>query len=465
MLNSLRPTRRAAILLTLAFCMAGSFAAASLQAQEASSAPKKEAVAPAKPTDIGGKIDSGRTAWMLVSTALVLLMVPGLALFYGGMVRSKNMLNTILLSLIAMGVIGVEWVLVGYNMAFGKSMGGIVGWTPGGFALGNIPWFQVENGVPTLVFVMFQGKFAIITPALISGAIAERVKFSGYVLFILFWAILVYNPLAHMVWSPEGWLLKRGVLDFAGGTVVHISAGVSALILVLTFLRQRVGYPMDTIRPGSLFQTLLGAGLLWVGWFGFNAGSAIATPDDFMLRAGLAFTTTQIAASAAALVWILIEWLQHGKPTSVGLASGMVAGLVAITPAAGHVSPGSALLIGSLASALCYAAVMLKNRLGYDDTLDVFGVHGIGGIWGALATGLFVIVGSDNLGLFVAPGYSGTQFGLQVVGVGFAIGFAAAGTLVVATVVNAVVGLRVSVKEETLGLDQTQHGETGFLTR
>ncbi len=424
----------------------------------------KEAPKVEKPSDAAGKIDSGRTAWMLVSTALVLLMVPGLALFYGGMVRQKNMLNTILLSLIAMGVIGVEWVLIGYNMAFGSTLGGVVGWSSGGFALANIPWSQVENGVPKLVFVMFQGKFAIITPALISGAIAERVKFPGYVLFILLWAIVVYNPLAHMVWSAEGWLFKKGVLDFAGGTVVHISAGVSALILVLTFLRQRVGYPTDAIRPGSLFQTLLGAGLLWVGWFGFNAGSAIATTDDFMLRAGLAFTTTQIAASAAALVWILIEWLQHGKPTSVGLASGMVAGLVAITPAAGHVSPGSALLIGSLASVLCYGAVMLKNRLGYDDTLDVFGVHGVGGMWGALATGLFVIVGSDNLGLFVAP-HSGTQFGLQILGVAFGVAFAAVGTLVVATIVNVTVGLRVTPKEETLGLDHTQHGETGFLTR
>ena len=464
MLNRHCPRRRAAVLLALALFAAGSFAVGSLHAQETGNAPKTETVAPAKPSDAGGKIDSGRTAWMLVSTALVLLMVPGLALFYGGMVRQKNMLNTILLSLIAMAVIGVEWVLVGYNMAFGDSIGGFVGWSPGGFALGNIPWSKVENGVPVLVFVMFQGKFAIITPALISGAIAERVRFSGYVLFILFWAVLVYNPLAHMVWGPGGWLLKKGVLDFAGGTVVHISAGVSALVLVLTFLRKRIGYPIDTIRPGSLFQTLLGAGLLWVGWFGFNAGSAIATPDDFMLRAGLAFATTQIAASAAALVWILIEWLLHGKPSSVGLASGMVAGLVAITPAAGHVSPGAALLIGSVASAVCYGAVMLKARLGYDDTLDVFGVHGVGGMWGALATGLFVTVGSDNLGLFVAP-HNGTQFGLQALGVGFGAAFAALGTLVVAFLVNAAVGLRVSAKEETLGLDQTQHGETGFLTR
>lgn len=439
----------------------------SLSAQTPGSAKTVEAPAtttPAKISDTGSQIDSGRTAWMLVSTALVLLMVPGLALFYGGMVRQKNMLNTFLLTLIAMGVIGVEWVLVGYNLAFGDSMGGIIGWSAGGFALGNIPWHKVENGVPLLVFVMFQGKFAIITPALISGAIAERVKFSGYIVFILLWSIIVYAPLAHMVWSPSGWLFKKGVLDFAGGTVVHISAGVSALVLVLTFLRKRIGYPTDTIRPGTVFQTLLGAGLLWVGWFGFNAGSAIATTDDFMLRAGLAFATTQIAASVAALVWIVIEWTWHGKPTSVGLASGMVAGLVAITPAAGHVSPGAALLIGAVASIVCYAAVYAKSRLGYDDTLDVFGVHGMGGLWGALATGLFVRVGSDNLGLFV-PGGSSAQFGLQVLGVSVGIGVAVVGTLLVGLLVHSTIGLRVTAKEETIGLDQTQHGESASLTR
>ncbi len=223
-----------------------------------------------KISDSASSLDSGRTAWMLVSTALVLLMVPGLALFYGGMVRQKNMLNTILMSLIAMGVIGVEWVLIGYNMAFGKSIGG--------FALANISWDAVSNGVPSLVFVMFQGKFAIITPALLSGAIVERVKFSSYIVFILLWSVLVYNPLAHMVWAPGGWLLQKGVLDFAGGTVVHISAGFSALVLVLFFLKKRIGYPQFSIKPGSLFQTLLGASLLWVGWFGFNAGSALPQP-------------------------------------------------------------------------------------------------------------------------------------------------------------------------------------------
>lgn len=414
-------------------------------------------------SDANSQVDSGRTAWMLVSTALVLLMVPGLALFYGGMVRQKNMLNTILMSLIAMGVIGVEWVLIGYNMAFGKSIAGFVGWDAGGFALSNISWDTVSNGVPALVFVMFQGKFAIITPALISGAIVERVKFSSYIVFILLWSIIVYNPLAHMVWGEGGWLLEKGVLDFAGGTVVHISAGFSALVLVLFFLKKRVGYPEYSIKPGSLFQTLLGASLLWVGWFGFNAGSAVATTDDFMLRAGLAFTTTQIAASTAALVWIIIEWIWHGKPTSVGLASGMVAGLVGITPAAGHVSPGAALLIGILAGSVCFGTVILKSKFSYDDTLDVFGVHGMGGLIGALATGLLVTVGSDNLGLFING--SATQFVLQIIGVVSGIAYSVVGTFIIALVVDKTMGLRVSPKEETLGLDQTQHGESGFLLR
>lgn len=416
-----------------------------------------------KPTDANVKLDAGRTAWMLISTALVLLMVPGLALFYGGMVRTKNMLNTMVLSLICMAVIGVEWVLVGYNMAFGDSIGGIVGWSSGGFALGNISWTQVENGVPLLVFVMFQGKFAIITPALITGALVERVKFSSFLVFSLLWAIFVYNPLAHMVWGKGGILLEKGVLDFAGGTVVHISAGISALVLVLFFVKKRIGYPQNTIRPGSLYQTLLGAGLLWVGWFGFNGGSAIATTEDFMLRAGLAFTTTQIAAATAALVWIIIEWMWHGKPTGLGLATGMVAGLVAITPAAGHVLPVHALFIGALSGMLCFGGVLLKGKFNYDDTLDVFGVHGIGGIVGALATGLFVTIGSEHLGLFTGGGF--TQFGLQLIGVVFSIIFAVIGTLILGFIVDKTMGLRVSPKEETLGLDLTQHGETSYKFR
>jgi len=413
-------------------------------------------------TDTVAQIDSGRTAWMLVSSALVLLMIPGLALFYAGMVRQKNMLNTILMSFIAMSVIGVEWILVGYNMVFGTSIGGLFGWSADGFALQNITWDSATNGVPTLVYVMFFGKFAIITPALISGAVVERMKFSVYVLFILLWSILVYNPLAHMVWGPGGWLLEKGVLDFAGGTVVHISSGFSALVLAWLFLKKRIGYPEDQMRPGSLFQTLLGAGLLWVGWFGFNAGSAIATSDDFMLRAGLAFTNTQIAASVAGLVWISIEYALHRKPTSIGLASGMVAGLVGITPGAGHVSPLAALIIGAVAAVVCFAAVIVKRRFSYDDALDVFGVHGIGGLWGALATGLFASVGTGHIGLF--SGGDTTQFLLQLLGAITGIVYAIAGTVLIAFFVNKIIGLRVSLKQETLGLDLTQHGESS-LTR
>ncbi|MCB1175255.1 MAG: ammonium transporter [Leptospiraceae bacterium] len=414
--------------------------------------------------DVAQKIDAGRTAWMLISTALVLLMLPGLALFYGGMVRHKNMINTFMLTMICMAVIGVEWVLIGYNMTFGESHYGIVGWSANGFGLQNIDWFHVNSaGVPELVFVMFQGKFAIITPALITGAIVERVKFSSFIVLALLWSVLIYNPLAHMVWNENGWLFQKGVLDFAGGTVVHISAGVSALILVVLFLKHRIGYPQDSIRPGSPFQTLLGAALLWVGWFGFNAGSAVASGSDFMLRAGLAFTTTQIAASTASLTWIMIEWYWHGKPSGIGLASGMVAGLVAITPAAGHVSPFSALIIGLVAGAACFGGVLLKDVFNYDDTLDVFGVHGIGGIIGALMTGLLVIVGSEHSGWFV--GGDATQFQLQALGVAVGIGFAAAGTAVLAVLVNLTMGLRVDTRQETLGLDITEHGEAGISLR
>lgn len=415
----------------------------------------QEEVQPLRPV-----IDSGKTAWMLASTALVLLMVPGLALFYGGMVQNKNMLNTVLLSMIAMAIIGVEWVLIGYNMAFGTDHFGIIGWTSGGFALSNIAWDQIrEDGVPELVFVMFQGKFAILTPALISGALVGRMKFSSYMLFILLWAIFVYNPLAHIVWGTGGFLLEKGVLDFAGGTVVHIAAGVSALVLVLFFTKKRLGYPEDTINPGSLFLTLLGAGLLWVGWFGFNAGSAIAV-SDFMIRAGIAFTTTQVAAASAALSWAMIDYFAHGKITGLGLASGMVAGLVAITPAAGHVSVGASLIIGLLAGIICYFGVSLKTRFGYDDSLDVFGVHGIGGMWGALATGIFVTIGSDLRGVIDGEF---SQFFLQVQGVIVAIMIAGVGTFIVASIVRLIQGtMRASKREENLGLDLTQHGERGF---
>lgn len=405
-------------------------------------------------------IDAGSTAWMLASSALVLLMVPGLALFYGGMVKKKNVLSTMMMSFVAMAIIGVQWVLFGYSLAFGTSIGGLIGFDPALLALSGIEHTKLygDKGVPELVFVMFQGKFAIITPALISGAIAERMRFRSYAVFIVLWATLVYCPLAHWVWASDGWLYKLGVLDFAGGTVVHISAGVSALVLALL-----VGPRRDVARgqqplPNNLVLTLTGAGLLWFGWFGFNAGSAVAVERPVAGGiAGLAFTTTQSAAAAAGLAWMAIERLHHGKVTSLGLASGLVAGLVAITPAAGHVRPGSALVIGVLASVVCYWAVQLKSRLRYDDSLDAFGVHGVGGMLGALLTGVFCFTP-------VAGVLSGSfgQLGLQALGAGVAAVYAAVMTWVLAKAIGAVWGLRVDDNEERDGLDLIIHGERGY---
>ena len=404
-------------------------------------------------------IDSGSTAWMLTSSALVLLMIPGLALFYGGMVRRKNILTTMMQSFVAMAVIGVQWVLVGYSLAFGRSQGGWIGWSPEYVALNGISPQQLfgDKAIPELVFVMFQGKFAIITPALISGAVAERMKFSAWVWFILLWSTFIYCPLAHWVWASDGWLYKYGVLDFAGGTVVHISAGVSAIVLARV-LGPRRDYPGGAILPNSLVLTLLGAGLLWFGWFGFNAGSAVAVEHPVAgATAGLAFTTTQAAAASAGLVWMLLEWNHTGKPTSLGLASGIVAGLVAITPAAGHVMPLWAIVIGAVASVVCYGAVRIKHRLGHDDSLDAFGVHGIGGIWGALATGLFCFQPVAGL----LAGHS-EQLVKQAVGVGVTLVFAAGGTWLLAVMLQRTMGLRVSDAHERDGLDISAHGERGY---
>jgi Amt family ammonium transporter len=406
-------------------------------------------------------VNPGDTAWMLVSSALVLLMVPGLALFYGGMVRRKNVLTTMLHSFVAMGLIGVHWVVVGYALAFGTDYGGLIGWNWDYFVLSGIGPDKLLAGkdIPELVFVMFQGKFAIITPALISGAVAERMKFSSYVMFILLWSTFIYCPLAHWVWGEGGWLLDMGVLDFAGGTVVHVSAGVSALALIMLLGRRR-DYPTGAILPNNLVLTLTGAGLLWFGWFGFNAGSAVA--GDLPIAgeiAGLAFTNTQTAAAAAALIWMLIEWWHSGKPTALGMASGIVAGLVAITPAAGHVTPAWALIIGAAASLFCYTAVQLKGRFKVDDSLDAFGVHGVGGAWGAIATGIFVVPALGGAGLIT--GEFG-QFGKQVLGVVVGAGFAFFGTLVIAYLIKATMGLRVSEHEESEGLDLTVHGEQGY---
>ncbi len=393
---------------------------------------------------------------MLASSALVLLMVPGLALFYGGMVRRKNVLTTMMMSFVAMAIIGVQWILCGYMLSFGKTVGGWFGWDPGLLALTDLPYTRLfaDKQIPELVFVMFQGKFAIITPALISGAVAERMKFRSYVAFTLLWSTLVYCPLAHWVWAEGGWLFKLGVLDFAGGTVVHISAGVSALVLAVMLGPRRDVQRGTAILPNNLVLTLTGAGLLWFGWFGFNAGSAVGAEHPVAgAVAGLAFTTTQSAAAAAGLAWMLVERWHHGKVTSLGLASGIVAGLVAVTPAAGHIHPAAALLLGASASVVCYAAVQMKGRLGYDDSLDAFGVHGVGGIFGALMVGL----------LCFTPVEAGLgQLGKQAIGVGAAILFAGGGTFILATILKAVWGLRISETEEREGLDLHVHGERGY---
>lgn len=395
-------------------------------------------------------LNAGDTAWMLISSALVLVMLPGLALFYGGMVRAKNVLSTTMHSFAAMAIIGVQWVVLGYTLAFGSS-GPFIGSLQNLLLCGITPE-TLSGSIPTYIFAMFQGMFAIITVALISGAIAERMKFSTYCVFILLWSTLVYDPLAHWVWGDGGWLLEMGALDFAGGTVVHLSSGISALVLAL-FLGKRKGYPHERMPPHNLPMTLLGAGLLWFGWFGFNAGSALSSGGN----AALAFAATQTAAAAGALSWMLAEWLHAGKPSALGAATGIVAGLVVITPAAGFVSPGWALVMGLLAGVVCYGGVLLKHKLGYDDSLDAFGVHGIGGAFGAVATGIFATMGATGL-------ISGNihQLWVQVVGVTAAGTYAVVMTIIILAVLKATMGLRVEQEEEVKGLDQTAHSETGY---
>jgi len=404
----------------------------------------------AAPAFAEDKLNSGDTAWMLISAALVLLMLPGLALFYGGMVRSKNVLSTSMHTFTAMAIVSVQWIVIGYSLAFGGS----------GLLLGNLDHLflagitpdSLSGTIPTYAFVMFQGMFAIITPALISGAVAERMKFSTYCVFILLWSTLVYDPLCHWVWGSGGWLAAEGALDFAGGTVVHLSSGISALVIAL-FLGKRIGYPQERMTPHNLPMTLLGAGLLWVGWFGFNAGSALSSGSS----AALAFTTTQTAAAAAALAWMMIEWYHSGKPSALGAASGIVAGLVVITPAAGFVTPGWALLMGLTAGVVCYCGVMMKHRFGYDDSLDAFGVHGIGGAWGALMTGVFATVGATGL-----IGGNVHQLWIQFVGLVAAGAYAVSVTVVLMLILKATMGLRVEKDDERMGLDQSAHSETGY---
>lgn len=400
-------------------------------------------------------IDTGTTAWMLVSTALVLLMVPGLAMFYGGLVRTKNVLGTMMHSFAAMSIIGVLWAVCGYAMAFGPGRGW-VGWDWDmvllrgiDTALMTIDVNGMQMAIPALVFAMFQGKFAIITPALIAGAFAERVRFRAYCIFIALWSLLVYNPLCHWVWSADGFLSGKAI-DFAGGTVIHISAGVAALVMSL-YLGSRRGYPATAMHPNNLVMTMMGAGLLWVGWFGFNAGSAVSSG----LQTAQALTVTQIAAASGALGWILIEGIHLRKATSLGMVSGILAGLVAITPAAGDVQPWGAIVLGVVASALCYSAILLKNRLGYDDTLDVFGIHGVAGIVGAIGLAFL-------LRPMPARNPFATQLLYQVEGVVVSIVYSLVITLVLVVIVDKLFGLKMSEEDQMAGMDNQLHGEHGY---
>ncbi len=408
-------------------------------------------------------VDTGITAWMLTSTALVLLMVPGLAMFYGGLVRTKNVLGTMMHSFAAMAIIGVLWAVCGYALSFGKNvLGGWCGWDPRYLLLQGIDTSILDGKIPEYVFAMFQGKFAIITAALIAGAIAERVRFRGYCLFITLWSVLVYAPLCHWVWAADGFLYKlgaRGAIDFAGGTVVHISAGISALVLAL-YLGPRRGYPTVAMHPNNLVMTMMGAGLLWVGWFGFNAGSSIASG----LSTAQALTVTQIAAASGALTWIIVESLLHHKATSLGMVSGILAGLVAITPAAGVVQPSGALILGALASLVCYGAILLKGRLGYDDSLDVFGIHGVAGIVGAICLTFFIRPSWMQEAARLAGG-SWTvwqQLGVQTTAVLVAIGYCAVSSLLLAVLVERTAGFRLNKDQEMSGMDLSLHTEYGY---
>jgi Amt family ammonium transporter len=411
----------------------------------------------------GKNVDTGITAWMLMSTTLVLLMIPGLAMFYGGLVRTKNVLGTVMHSFIAMGIISVLWVIVGYSLSFGRNvLGGWFGWSNDYLFLKGIDSNVMEAGIPEYVFSMFQGKFAIITPALIAGAFAERVSFKAYCFFIAIWSVLVYDPLCHWVWASDGFLYNlgpKGAIDFAGGTVVHISAGISGLVAAI-FIGSRRGYPYQVVRPNNLVLTMLGAGLLWVGWFGFNAGSSISSG----LSTAQALTATQVAAAAGALSWSIIESLRQGKATALGFASGILAGLVAVTPAAGVVQPWGAMVLGMIASMVCYMTIQAKNKLGYDDSLDAFGIHGVGGITGALALSFLIrpkwmqeaseIAGSQWT--------AWDQLGVQAFAVGVSIVYSAVMTLIIIYLLNKVVKFKSSEDDEMAGLDRAYHGEKGY---
>jgi len=406
-------------------------------------------------------MNSGDTAWVLMASALVLLMtIPGLAFFYGGLVRRKNVLSILMQCFIIVCVISLQWVLFGYSLAFGPTIHGIIGnldWI-GLSGVGALPNPDYSKTIPHSVFMIFQAMFAIITPALIIGAYAERVKFSAFLLFTVLWATFVYDPLAHWVWSTGGWLRALGALDFAGGIVVHVSSGISALVLAI-LLGKRVGYNHKPIRPHNLPFTVLGAALLWFGWFGFNAGSALAADG----LAANAFITTHIATAAAGLTWALVEWWHNGTPTILGTVTGVVAGLVAITPACGFVNPMNAMFMGIIVAVVCYVAVsIIKGKLGYDDSLDAFGVHGVGGTVGTVLTGIFAqkaINAAGNDGLLFGNVHQLLVQGLLVI---VTIVFAVVMTFIIFKIVDAVIGMRVEEKNELVGLDLTQQSEAAY---
>jgi len=404
-------------------------------------------------------MNSGDTVFVIMSAALVMIMTPGLALFYGGLVRGKNVLGTIMQSFVILALISLEWVLWGYSMAFGPDHSGIIGgldWF-GLSGVGMEPSDSYATTVPHLAFMIFQGMFAVITPALITGAFAERMKFSAFLLFALLWATFVYNPLAHWVWGAGGWMGKMVPLISQGGAVVHISSGVSALAAAL-IIGRRLGFGTTAFIPHNIPMTVTGAALLWFGWFGFNAGSALACNG----LAANAFVVTNTASAAAALSWVFIEWAHRGNPTTLGVASGAVAGLVAITPASGYVGPLSAAMIGAVAGGICYGGIMLKAKLGYDDSLDVVGIHGLGGVWGALATGLFAskaVNSSAADGLFFG---NPAQFVTQLITVLVTLIFAFVMTSLILILLKSTIGLRVSEEEEMKGLDISLHNETGY---
>ena len=463
------------ILLLLAVMMWGAVsfadepAKAPADAAPAAAAPAPAAAAPAPATDaaapaapVAKKLDSGNTAWMLTSTALVLFMtIPGLALFYGGMVRKKNVLATLMQSFTITCLVTIIWMVAGYSLSFrdgGPFLGGLDRLFLNGMALNELGGTDGQN-IPESVFMMFQMTFAIITPALIAGAFADRMKFSAMLWFIGTWSLLVYTPVAHWVWGTssdpavQGWLVTKGVLDYAGGTVVHINAGIAGLVAAIV-LGKRVGYGKEPMAPHNLVLTIVGAAMLWVGWFGFNAGSAVAADG----RAGMAMAVTQIAAAAAALAWMFAEWMHNSKPSVLGIASGAVAGLVAITPASGFVGPMGALIIGLVAGVVCFwGATSLKRMMGYDDSLDAFGVHGVGGIVGAILTGVFAV--KDIGGTAGLLEGNGGQVVTQLFGVGVTVVYGLVMTFIILKVIDMVIGLRVSEEQEREGLDVSLHGE------